>query len=230
MLEKSDIQRLMNEVQSRCTGVSEGGLQIALRSVLSEFFRDSLCWREHIHLLVTVGIQEYKLLTRDGGQPITLLGVVDGQRLGVAAFMPRFGELHVRSRIQTSSVQPVTTNPPTPAPLSPTNPWLVTVAETVKNVNNDGWPIAPHWVLQEYYPDILDGVLGNLMEQPGKSYSNQTNAAYHLKRFRQGIQIARTAAARENAFGAQTWRFPGGWESRNQRNGMVSAFPPPTRF
>lgn len=228
MLEKQDIERLMQEVQSRLTGVSEGGIQLALRSVLGEFFRDSLSWREHIHLLVTAGIQHYKLLPREGGDIIELMGVFDGYRLGVAAFMPHFGELHVRCPVQTTSIQPVTTNPPSTPPLAATNPWLVYVAKNVNQTTREGWPVAPHWVLRTYYPDILDGVLGNLQEQTGKSYSNQTNAAYHLKRFRQGIQIARTAAARENTFGAQTWRFPGGWESRTQRGGMVSAFPPPT--
>jgi hypothetical protein len=31
-----------------------------------------------------------------------------------------------------------------------------------------------------------------------------------------------TYAARENSFGAHTWRYPMGWESRTQRAGMVS--------
>ena len=231
MLEQADVDHFMDEVEIECTGTSRGGIKTALYTVLDEFFQDSLSWRESIHLNVTAGIQNYKILVRDGGRPIVFMGCWDGYRLGVAAFMPHFGELHVRQPIQTTSIPVATTNPPTPQALAATNPWLIMVAETVKKPETrEGLPVAPAWVLQVYFRTILDGVIGKLQAQPSKSYSNQSSATYHLKRFRQGIQIARTAAARENSFGAQTWRYPMGWESRTQRAGMVSYFPPPSRF
>lgn len=230
MLEKEDIEHFMAEAEVELTGASVSGIKLALYTVLDEFFQDSLSWREHIHVSVTAGIQDYKILNKEGGRPVAFLGAFDGWRLGVPAFMPRFGEVRFKWPVQVTSI-PVTTTPPAPQPLSQTNPWLIVIAETVKKpTTREDFPVAPAWVLQVYFREILDGLLGKMMAQPSKSYSNQTQAAYHLKRFRQGIQIARVAAQRENTVGASNWRFPGGWQSNTQRGGMVSSFPPATRF
>jgi hypothetical protein len=194
---------------------------------LTEFFHDSNAWREHIHLPVTAGTQCYRLVPRDQGKIIRLVGVWDGLRIPVAAFMPRPGELEVRWPIQTTSIQPTGTPP---FPLTQTNPWLVTVIENIQDpTGSDEIPVCPAWTFGLYRQYILDGVLGRMMGQPNKSYSNQTMSAYHLRRFRTGIMQARTAAARQNTVGAQTWSFPRGGIGRNsQRGGMVTAWPPET--
>jgi hypothetical protein len=74
----------------------------------------------------------------------------------------------------------------------------------------------------------LDGLLGKMMGQQQKTYSNNNLSAYHLKRFRTGIQLAKVAAERANLHGAQNWAYPRGWGSKSQRGGMSTAYP--TRF
>ena len=50
-------------------------------------------------------------------------------------------------------------------------------------------PNAPDWLFPKWGLKILDGLLGKMMTQPNKSYSDDTKGTYHLKRFRDGIQI-----------------------------------------
>ncbi len=227
-LDKDDFEDFMNQCRSRLTGASDAGIKAALFEILKEFFKDSLSWRHHIWLAVTSGTQEYRLTPRDGGQIIQLFGVIDGNKTPVAAFMPEFGRLLVRWPIQVTTIMPANWDDDiawTASP-NPANPWLVSFAENVKKpTTRDNIPVAPEWVLKVYSSYILDGVLGWLMSEPNKSYSNDTKSAYHLRRFRTGIQAARTAAARQNTFGAQTWAYPRGWESRSQRMFAAIGFP-----
>ena len=225
MLHRHDFERFMDNCRVELTGASDAGIKLAMFDTLKEFFADSNAWREHLHLLVTAGKQHYQLVARDQGRIIRLLGVWDGLRIPVAAFMPHPGTLEVRWPVQVSSVQPAG-NPPFPP--NAVNPWLVTVIENVQDPTaKEDVPICPAWTLELYSETIKDGVLGRMMAQPEKSYTNQTMSAYHLKRFRTGVQQARTAANRQNTVGAQTWSFPRVGIGRNsQRGGMVTAWPP----
>jgi hypothetical protein len=92
-------------------------------------------------------------------------------------------------------------------------------------VTRDALPVAPEWVLRVYSIHILDGLIGKMMAQQQKTYSNNNMSAYHLKRFRTGIQLAKVAAERANLVGAQNWSYPRGWGSRSQRGGVSTAYP-----
>lgn len=225
MLHEHDIRRFMNQARMKLTGSSDAGIKAQLFETLKEFFQDSNAWREHLHLLVTAGTQHYQLVAREQGRIFRLIGVWDGNRLPVAAFMPEPGELLVRWPIDISSIQPTGTPPFKP---SPTNPWLVTVVENIQDpTTREDFPVCPAWTLQLYSATVLDGLLGAMMAEPNKSYSNSTMSAYHLRRFRTGIVAARTAANRQNTVGAQTWSFPrSGIGRNNQRGGVVTAWPP----
>ena len=89
----------------------------------------------------------------------------------------------------------------------------------------DAVPIAPDWTLGVYSVDILDGLLGKMMGQQTKSFSNAAMSKYHLQRFRTAIQLARTAAIRQNSVGAQEWAYPRGWSAGSQRGGVSTAWP-----
>jgi hypothetical protein len=209
----------------KLTGVSDAAIKAQLFETLREFFQDSNSWREHIHFLVTAGKQFYPLVAREQGRILRLIGVWDGNRFPVAAFMPNPPVIEVRFPINISSVQPSGTPPFRPAP---NNPWLATVVENVQDpTTEEDIPVIPSWVFHQYFTYVLDGVLGALMGEPNKSYSNSTMSAYYLRRFRVGIAQARTAANRQNTVGAQTWAFPRPGVGRNtQRGGLVTAWPP----
>lgn len=225
-LDPRSLERFMVQARIKLTGASDAGILAELFDVLKEFCEDSNAWIERFHLPVVAGKQHYLLTPKEGGQIIRLLGVWDGNRFPVAAFMPRPGELEVRWPIQDTSIIP--TSPSTS--LSPTNPWLVTIVENVKDTDRSNTPIAPADLLHLYSVTLLDGLLGKMMGQTNKSYSNAALSQYHLRRFRTGIQAARTAVARQNTVGAQTWSYPRGWNSNTQRGGLATAFPPATTW
>lgn len=226
-LNKQDFERFMNDCRIKLTGASDAGIKQEFFNTCKEFLADSMSWVQHQHLDVIAGEQRYELSPTTGyGQIIRLIGVWDGNRIPVPAELPDFKTLHVHWQVQTTTVPPPPGAPPT---RSATNPWLVVYnMNVVDPVDRNDVPQVPEFLLRVYSEHIKDGVLGRMMNEQNKSYSNQTIGQYHLRRFRTGIQIARTAADHGNIAGGQRWSFPRGWGSNTQRGGMVSAWPPET--
>ena len=215
-INKLDFDQFMNQARIKLTGASDAGIKAELYDTLREFFEDSNCWTELLDVNVQVGVRDYLLNPLQGGMIIRLVSVIDKSFFPIAAFMPVLGTLTLLNA-------PSQTSPPG-------NPYTVKVVETVKlPTTKDMIPIIPDWVFPMYGIHILDGLLGRMMSQPNKSFSNATMAVYHLKRFRTGIQIARTAAQRENLVGAQSWAFPNNFRTEGQRGGVVTAWPPAGR-
>lgn len=225
-LDPQSVEHFLNQARIKLPGSSDSGIKAEFYEVCKEFLNDSNAWVEHLFVPVTAGIQDYLLTPKHGGQIIRLSGVFDGNRIPVAAVMPDFGRVHIRWPIQVSSIVPT---PGSPITLNASNPYLVVVVKNVTDpTTRDNLPIVPEFLLKVYSLHILDGLLGKMMGQQAKSFSNQTMSLYHLRRFRTGIQQAKKAALNQNTQGAQNWSFPRGWASNTQRGGMVTAWPPET--
>lgn len=206
---KDDFEHLMNQVRIECTGSSDAGIKAKFFDTLMEFFTDSNSWTEQLSVTATAGVQTFALTPQEGGKIIRLVGVFDPNLVPQQAFMPTFGVLSlVHAYTNTTALS-------------------VIVSKTVvRPTTRDGVPDAPDWTLSVFYSYVLDGVLGKMMAEPGKTYSNQPNSSYHLKRFRTGIQMVRVAASRNNTYGAQSWRFPRiVGISSTQRGGISTGFP-----
>lgn len=209
-LDRREFEQFMNAARIKLPGASDAGIKAEFYDTLREFFEDSNAWTEDIPVQVLANTLTYQLTPRNDGQITAFIGFFDDKGIPVPAFMPEFGILQL---VHTPSSKP---------------PALYTV-RVVKNVTlptaRDDTPIAPQWTLGVYYTYILDGLLGRMMGQQAKSYSNGTMSTYHLRRFRTGIQIARTAALRANTIGAQEWAYPRGWSAGSQRGGVSTAWP-----
>jgi hypothetical protein len=215
-LAKQDLDKLLNQATIKLVGASNAGLKAELYDVLTEFFDISSSWQERLYLNGLAGVRVYDIVPSEG-QVIRLGGTV-GSTLypTVAAFqaagspeddswfflpasIPDFDELVLAQ--------------------TPNKPQLLRVT-VIKNVvlptTRDLTPIAPYWVLTKYGRYILDGVLGKMMGQSNKSYSNDALSVYHLKRFQEGISRARTATLNKNTYGMQAWSFPGSFKTRSQ--------------
>jgi len=213
-LDPREVQQLLANAQIKLTGASESGIKAELYDVLKEFFSDSNCWTEDISFLPVAGVTEYTLAPAQDGQIIRLIGAWDDRGTPKTdAFMRVFGTVTFVNAPQSDA----------------TANWTARVVKTVSlPITREALPIAPDWTLRVYSVHVLDGILGKMMGQQQKSYSNTQMSAYHLKRFRTGIQIAKVAAERANLIGAQNWTYPRGWSSRSQRGGVSTAYP--TRF
>jgi hypothetical protein len=205
---KPDLERFLNNARIKMPGASDNGIKLELYEALSEFFADTRAWRETLTLAIIPGTQTYKLVLQHGGQIIALVGVWDSNFIPQPAFLPEFDTLAL--------VHPYNT---------PQTFSLIVAKELLLPTQRDAIPDAPDWVLRVYERTILDGVLGRMMGQMSKTYSNPQLSTYHLKRFRDGIAMARVAANRLNTQGAQAWAFPRNFRSGGQRGGVSTGYP-----
>lgn len=211
MIDKQDLEYLLNQTRVKLTGATDAGIKNELFSVLDEFFDLSSSWHEKVFVNGLTNVPSYGVAPTDG-QIIRLGWVVGNSTYPTIALYNT-----------AIAANPANQGDWTPLPASLADLNTVLLANTfnspqllqidlIKNVvmptTRDMVPIAPDWVLRVYGRYILDGILGKLMAQPGKSYSNATTSVYHLKRFQDGISRARVAAMRANTYGGQAWTFP----------------------
>lgn len=201
MIAKQDLDQLMNQLRVKLVGASDAGLKAQLYDVCTEFFRDSLSWYEIIPFTAQPNIVDYSV-TPTEGMIIQLAAVVNGDGSLCSASMFDVGTVHLANAPNESQT------------------LYATVIKTVGLPNtNDMVPMAPDWLLPQWHLEIQSGVLGNMMLQTDKSYSDRAGALYHLKRFRDGIAQARARTLRANTQGTQAWRFPGSFATNTQRGG-----------
>ena len=212
MIKNADFERIMNSARVHLTGASDLGIIGELFDTINEFLDGSNAWFEWMPLPIGANNQSYQIYPQHGGMIIRLVCLFDANRIPIPAHMaeitPPGGRIHLVY----------------PQNLSQTGQLMV-----VKNVvlpnGRDEIPDAPDWLLPMYERYILEGLLGRMMTQPGKSYSNDQKSIYHLKKFRDGIATTKTAVARSNLLGAQAWYFPRNFRSRSQIGGMGTPFP-----
>lgn len=199
---KQDFDQLMNQARVKLVGASEGGLRGELYDVLSEFFNDSSTWTQDVLVNAIPGQHHYPLQVNEG-QILRLVGVSASQNRFISALMPDIGTLILRHspNIVETYCATVVTNVSMPT-------------------DRNAIPLIPDWVLPVWHIGILDGLLGKMMTQTQKSYSNDKTGQYHLKRFRDAIARARVSKLRANTVGSQAWSFPQTFRSRSQQGGV----------
>lgn len=205
--DKIDLARLLNSARVKLTGASDIGLKQELFDVLQEFFKDSISWLTQIQVTTKNNVTEYDIsegFTSPVGVIIKLIGVVDASNFNISAQMSEPSILSLRDAPTTGQVLTVTVAMNVSLPID--SKLLV--------------PEFPQWVLPLWHIVILDGLLGKMMSQQNKSYSDDSKSVYHLRRFRDGIAQARVAAIRRNTYGTNTWVYPQNFRSRGQKGGI----------
>jgi hypothetical protein len=193
--------KLIGQANVVLTGASDAELRVQLFDTLQEFFDHSNSWLEIVNFTVIPDTLDYKLMPMNG-RILRLYGVSDQNGTPQQAAMPSIGTVHFL--YPYTNAQPMTA-------------YLVkTVTDPLKCYP----PEIPEWVLPIYGHGILSGILGNMMLQPGQSYSNQTMANFHLLRFRDTIAHARMATMRGNTVGSQAWHYPQSFRVSGQKGGV----------
>jgi len=197
-----EVDRLMNNVRIHLPGVLDSMLQLELFNTLTDFLQSSNVWTENINF--TVGATDttdtiYDVEPESVATISRLNYVIDVDGHPIAAAMSIPGEIRLG-------------RPPYNAGSYTANVTLT----VVDPVARDGFPEYPAWVLTKYMLPLMDGMLGRLMAQPAKPYSNEKLGQYHLKRFANATSFAGTEAVRNNVSGAQMWRFPQTFATRRR--------------
>ena len=212
MMDERDVDRLLNLCRTELVGAADAGLKAQMYDVCREFFKDSNSWYEHIKLSVIAGQRHYRITPAEGGMVLRLVAIWDSNHIGLPAILPHLDPPSAEIEL----VYPQNTNFTAKA---------VVTKQIVEPTTKEMLPDAPRWLLPVYHETILDGVLGKMMGQSTKSYSNDALSTYHLRRFRDGIMQARVASERANLYGGQAWRFPGSFRTNSQRGGVSTPFP-----
>lgn len=207
-----DVNRFMDNARINLPGALDGSIKQELFNVLTEFFDKTDLWYEDVDVPVTTAntVGSTTDFVAIEGYPNRLLGVVDENKIGRRMSMPQPGVL----QFGTVPGQDAT--------------WLARVALNISDPIPAGgalagFPNAPDWALgPQYYQGILDGVIGTMMAQVAKPYSNQKIAQYRLIKFKNVISKGKTQARHQNLYGGQNWRFPsfGGSGTLNRQGGL----------
>jgi hypothetical protein len=196
--------KLIGQALVTLPGASDALLRVQLFDTLEEFFDGSNCWMESIRFTVVPDMLDYKLYPVSG-RIIRLDNVIDQNNVPQSAIMPEIGT--VRFQFPYSNIQPM-------------------VANVIKNVTDPLSCFPPHipdWILPAHGLKILHGLIGNMMLQPGQSYSNPPLANFHLAKFSDGVSGAYVSSSKMNTVAAQPWAFPQQFRVSGQRGG-VSTF------
>jgi hypothetical protein len=195
-----DLSRLMDNLRIKLPGALDGVIQLEMFSALNEFFQNSNAWTEDIEFETVGNEQSYLLVQTQPGAINRLMYVVNADGTPIAATMQTPGELELV--------------------YAPTDGLTLTarVALTVTDpVTREGYPDYPDWFLNKYGNDIMDGVLGRMMSQMAKPYSNERLAIFHMKKFQNAISQAKVEAQHKNVYRGQAWRFPQTFSRRKYR-------------
>jgi hypothetical protein len=221
MIATRDLEQFMNQARIKLPGASDMGLKAELYDVLDEFCDESGAWREALTVPIlaktsTNNNLNYQLVPQNDGIIIRLVGVWDPLNIPQPAFMPTNASDDGTEIGQLQLVNPVN---------QPQN-FTVAVIKTVVLPNGKGEvPVFDQVLFRRYHRYLLDGVLGKMMGQLNKSFSNPTLSMYHLRRFENGKAMARVQTERQNTQGAQAWSFPQTFRARGQRGGVSTANP-----
>lgn len=235
-IQERDLERVMNQARVQLPGASDAGLKGVLFDVIDEFFDVSNSWTEWVNLTLTTGNQVYQIYPKFGGMFNRLVTAIDTNNVVQPALLT-FGETPLGGPFTGGGAPtPSTTYAPPPGVVltfvNPVNSTMtVQVLLTKKSIlpnNKDDVPDAPSWLFPKYARYLLSGVVGTMMMQKSKSYSDNSLGPYNLKRFRDGMDMAKTETMRSNLLGGQAWRYPNTWRSNSQRGGVSTPFPTPS--
>lgn len=196
----ADLNRLMDNLRIRLPGAVDESIKLELFNTLKEFLSDSNCWVEDVDFPVTSDVTEYLVIPTGVAATVRLYGVVNSEQRAVSAVyvLPESIILtHAPAQADTYTARLV---------LTVTDP-----------VTRDGYPEFPDWILNAYGDELMDGVLGRMMSQIAKPYSNERMAIYHMRRFRGGVAKAKVDAMHKYVYRGQNWSFPQSFARRRAR-------------
>jgi hypothetical protein len=197
---------------------------------LREFFRRTNIWLFELPIYIINTTNDYVLNTCQNATVIRLMGLdkpaypLPEPIEYVPGYPPQF--LNYSSVIPNFSTQNPYPRAPregalltagTKCPIlrifwNPGSPdvWIALLALSVADpVDGRGLPTEmPDWIIEKYFDYIAQGVAGKLMLSPNKPYSSPKLAEYNMRKFHEGVGLARTENRHLFVYGGQRWVFP----------------------
>lgn len=203
---------LLNQCRIELPGAADVAIRQRVYNVMHEFFNYSNSWTEQIPVTTVANQQDYNIVPAEvpPGQIIRLGGVIDQNFINYPAMMPKIGLLEFITTPTT--IQTLT---------------VLAIKTVIRPSNADGsldhaypLPDIPKWVWGLWMPTFVHGVVGYMMMEMNRPYSNEKMGVFHLSLFRDGLKAARVAALRRNTWGTNAWMYPQANRVRGQRGGV----------
>lgn len=186
----NDFNRILNGARVKLPGALDAQIKSELFMVIDQFMKKTQIWTENVDFEVNTTDLEYDIVP-EMGLIDALHEVKNSDDVVVSAAMGVPGIIELES-----------------AP-SQTDTFTAKVSLTVTDpLSATDLAQFPDWILAQYYPVFLDGLLARMMATLGKPYSNAQGAIFHGNKFSAGMTMADTNSKRKNLSGGQTWRYP----------------------
>lgn len=201
-------ERLIKNARVSLPGSLDDAILLELFNVMDQFFRESSIWTEDIPFTALPSEPAgtvYYIEPESVSTIVRLLYVANGTGFRQRCIMPVPGEI-------------VFMSPPSGQEPDADYVYMASVALSIIDpVQRDGYPEFPQWILEKYATGILSGLIGRMMAQPAKPYTNLQLALSHMNAFRKTISVAGTESLHQNVNNAQAWVFPRSFSTRSRR-------------
>jgi hypothetical protein len=216
-ISRDDLGRLLNNCRTQLPGSTDAAIQAMLFNVIDEFLTNSNSWNEWVPFTIGANNQNYLINPAQQGMIKRLGQVIDMNCVGYPATITSWAPPGINIWL----VWPQNMN---------INVTAIVYKTIVLPTTHDDIPIAPNWLLPLYERAIEAGVVGNMMLQIDKPYSDKMEGIRQRRTFLNETASARVAAARGGLYGGQAWRFPNNFRTNSQRGGVSTPFPQPTSW
>jgi hypothetical protein len=206
----------------------DGTLRKQLYDIFREFFRRSNIWLFEMPIYVIAQSNDYVLNTCQHAHVIRLMALdrpsypLPNPAVYIPGDPPQFLEFAVSPSFETQNPFPrvprggaLLSTGKCPILRIQWNPgahetWIATLALNIADpMDANGLPTdMPEWIIDKYYDHLYHGVTGKLMLQPNKPFSSPKLAEYHMRKFNEGVGLARTEVRHMFTYAGQRWAFP----------------------
>lgn len=212
------IDDLINEIIVELPGATNNNIKLVTGIALREFLVDSACWRMELRpFTVKANKEDYYL---DPPFSNTRILYVHHASVKLGNSWVPMGNLNegqyrnsVTNNIVSGRPQYFKGYADTPGKIA-IHPKIAEdfeqgVIPTVSLMYREPWDGQIPVFITRYWREVLNaGILGKMMSQQDKPYSNPSMAKYHLRRFRSGIARAREMAKRQYTEADSDVKFP----------------------
>jgi hypothetical protein len=184
--------RLMNDLRVRLPGATDAMIQREIWSLLNDFCREGLAWRENVEITLSGGVSTYAIAP--AGTEVVLIYGVSHPTMDLSGAVYSFGNL-------------LLTNEPSGSDLL-SSAFVDAALTPALTAGSDVEGLIPGDMWSEHHEAILNGVLGRMLAQPAKPYSNPALAAFYVKSYTIERAVVRRKVRTGGVMAPQTWRYP----------------------
>jgi len=188
---------IMDYLRLNLPGALDGVLEMEISNTLDEFLSKTNAWVERLPVRVRPGKYDY-IIKPASGLMVRLLGVGGADPdIWVPAAMHGLDTLSFRDDPGV------------------TETWTAHVV--VKQSPNAGLESIPEWIYENHRLAVQHGVIGRMMTQNAKPYSNERLAIYHMRKFLALTAQVRAERAQQYLYRGQVWNYPQNFARGTQR-------------